>query len=131
VESFYGFVRRLIAGFDDSSLDYAFTGALATSFYGVPRTTTDIDVIVAVSRETDISGKVAGALRQAGLEVDLHRIDMALESGYRIASFKDKASPYMLDVIFVDALRKNAGIVAGLSTFFQARPMTWFWRSCG
>jgi hypothetical protein len=45
---------------------------------------------------------------------------MALESGYRIASFKDKASPYTLDVIFVDALRKNAGTVAGLTTFFQA-----------
>ena len=120
VESFYGFVRRLISGFGYSGLDYAFTGALATSFYGVPRTTTDIDVIVAVSSVTDIAGKVVGALRQAGLEVDLRRIDMALESGYRIASFKDKASPYTLDVIFVDALRKNAGIVAGLSTFFQA-----------
>ena len=120
VESFYGFVRRLISGFGDSGLDYAFTGALATSFYGVPRTTTDIDVIVAVSTATDVTGKVAGALRQAGLEVDLRRIDMALESGYRISSFKDKASPYTLDVIFVDALRKNAGIVAGLSTFFQA-----------
>ena len=47
-------------------------------------------------------------------------IRIALESGYRIASFKDKASPYTLDVIFVDLLRKNAGIVAGLSTFFQA-----------
>jgi hypothetical protein len=101
-------------------LDYAFTGALATSFYGVPRTTTDIDVIVAVSGAEDVTGKIAGALRQADLEVDLRRIDMALESGYRIASFRDKASPYTLDVIFVDALRKNSGIVAGLSTFFQA-----------
>ena len=120
VESFYGFIRRLISGFDDSGLDYAFTGALATSFYGVPRTTTDIDVIVAISSGTDVTGKVAGALRQAGLKVDLRRIDMALESGYRIASFRDKTSPYTLDVIFVDALRKNVGIVAGLSTFFQA-----------
>lgn len=120
MESFYGFVRRLIAGFGGAGLDYAFTGALATSFYGVPRTTTDIDVVVAVSAEGDVTGKVAGALRQAGLEVDLRRIDMAVESGYRIASFRDKASPYTLDVIFVDALRKNAGTVAGLSTFFQA-----------
>jgi hypothetical protein len=120
VESFFGFIRRLIAGFDDSGLDYAFTGALATSFYGFPRTTSDIDVIVAVSGEGDVTGKVAGALRQADLEVDLRKIDMALESGYRIASFNDKASPYTLDVIFVDSLRKNAGIVAGLSTFFQA-----------
>jgi len=117
VESFYSFVRRLIAGFGGSGLDYAFTGALATSFYGVPRTTTDIDVIVAISSETDLTERVAGALRQAGLEVELRKVSIALESGYRIASFKDKALPYTLDIIFVDALRKNAGIVAGLSTF--------------
>jgi len=120
VEPFYGFVRRLISGFDGSGLDYAFTGALATSFYGVPRTTTDIDVIVAVSGEADVAARVAEALQQAGVDFDLRRIGMALESGYRIATFKDKASPYTLDVIFVDALRKNTGIVAGLSTFFQA-----------
>lgn len=120
MESFYGFVRRLISGFDGSGLDYAFTGALATSFYGVPRTTTDIDVIVAVSGEADVAARVAEALQQAGVDFDLRRIGMALESGYRIATFKDKASPYTLDVIFVDALRKNTGIVAGLSTFFQA-----------
>jgi len=75
---------------------------------------------VVLSGERDVAGKVAGALRQAGLEVDLRKIDVALESGYRIVSFADKASPYTLDVIFVDALRKNVGIVAGLSTFFQA-----------
>ena len=120
VESFYGFIRRLISGFDGPGLDYAFTGALATSYYGVPRTTTDIDIVVAVSGEVDVAARVAEALRQAGLNFDLRRIGMALESGYRIASFKDRASPYTLDVIFVDALRKNTGIVAGLSTFFQA-----------
>jgi len=120
VDGFYGFVRRLIGGFGGAGLDYAFTGALATSFYGVPRTTTDVDVIVAISSVADVTGKVAGALRHAGLEVGERRIDMALESGYRIASFKDKVSPYTLDVIFVDALRKNAGTVAGLTTFFQA-----------
>jgi hypothetical protein len=120
VDGFYGFVRRLIRGFGGASLDYAFTGALATSFYGVPRTTTDVDVIVAVSGVANVTGEVAGALRHAGLEVNERRIGMALESGYRIASFKDKASPYTLDVIFVDKLRKNAGTVAGLTTFFQA-----------
>jgi hypothetical protein len=120
VESFYGFIRRLISGFDESGLDYAFTGALATSFYGVPRTTTDIDIVVAISGEADVAARVAEALRQASLNFDLRMIVMALESDYRIATFKDKASPYTLDVIFVEALRKNTGIVAGLSTFFQA-----------
>jgi hypothetical protein len=120
MEAFYDFVRRLIGGFGGAGLDYAFTGAVATSFYGVPRTTTDIDVIVVVSGVADVTGKVAHALGHAGLEADARKIGMALESGYRIASFKDKASPYTLDVIFVDALRKNAGTVAGLTTFFQA-----------
>jgi hypothetical protein len=68
--SFYGFVRRLIAGFSLSDLDYAFTGALAASFYGVPRTTTDIDVIVSVSGEENLTDKVASALRHAGLETE-------------------------------------------------------------
>jgi hypothetical protein len=121
MDGFYDFVRRLISGFSEAGLDYAFTGALATSFYGVPRTTTDVDVIVAVSGVADVTGKVAGALRHAGLEVEARKIGMALESGYRIASFRDKASPYTLDVILLDgALRKNVGTVAGLTTFFQA-----------
>jgi hypothetical protein len=118
--SFHGFVRRLIAGFSIADLDYAFTGALAASFYGVPRTTTDIDVIVAVSGEENLTDKVASALQHAGLESEERCINIALESGYRIASFRDKGSPYTLDVIFVNSLKKNAGTVAGLTTFFQA-----------
>jgi hypothetical protein len=49
MEAFYRFVRRLVYGFGGAGLDYAFTGALAESFYGAPRTTTNVDVVVAVS----------------------------------------------------------------------------------
>jgi hypothetical protein len=109
----------LVDGFGGAGLDYAFTGALAVSFYGAPRTTTDVDVVVAVSG-LDVKDKVASALRWAGLDVDERKLDSALTSGYRIASFRDKATPYTLDVIFVDdALRKRAGTVDSVSTFFQ------------
>jgi hypothetical protein len=119
LEAFYGFVKRLIDGFGGAGLDYAFTGALAVSFYGAPRTTTDVDVVVAVSGE-DVKGKVVSALRLAGLDVDERKLDSALASGYRVASFRDKATPYTLDVIFLDGeLRKRAGMIAGLTTFFQ------------
>jgi hypothetical protein len=119
MEAFYKFVKRLVGGFSGAGLDYAFTGALAVSLYGVPRTTTDVDVIVAVSG-LDAKRKVASALREAGLEVDERKLDSALSSGYRIASFRDKATPFTLDVILVDgALRKRAGTVGGVSTFFQ------------
>jgi hypothetical protein len=34
------------------------------------------------------------------LEVDERKIEEALASGYNIATFKDKASPYTVDIIF-------------------------------
>jgi hypothetical protein len=120
VDAFQGFVRRLVEGFESAKLDYAFTGALAASFYGVPRTTTDVDVMVAVAGEADVKAKVAAALERAGLEVEGHRIDVALDSGYNIASFRCKTSPYTVDVIFAEALEKRVGTLAGLRTFFQS-----------
>jgi hypothetical protein len=119
LEAFYRFVKRLVDGFGSAGLDYAFTGALAVSFYGAPRTTTDVDVVVGVSGE-NVKGRVVSALRRAGLDVDGRKLDSALTSGYGIASFRDKATPYTVDVIFLDgALRKRAGTVGGVSTFFQ------------
>jgi hypothetical protein len=121
LDAFYGFARRLVEGFEGEGLDYAFTGALAVSFYGVPRTTSDVDVMVAVAGEADVKVKVAAALRRVGLEVDERKIEDALASGYNIATFKDKASPYTVDVIFSgEKFEKQAGTVAGLKTFFQS-----------
>jgi len=120
LESFYGLIRRVVAGFDAAGLDYMFTGALAASFYGVARTTVDIDVVVKVSSEGDRAG-LASAVKKAGLLVDEKKIDAALKSDYRIATFRDRRSPYSVDVIFSRGrLRKRAGTVAGLPTFFQA-----------
>jgi hypothetical protein len=51
-------------------LDYAFTGALAVSFYGSPRTTSDVDVIVAAAAKEDVKRKVIEVLLCAGLEAD-------------------------------------------------------------
>lgn len=96
-----------------------FTGALAASYYGTPRTTTDIDVMVEVSGK-DWRGKLVLALKQAGLLVDEKRVDAVLRSGYRLATFEDKKTPYSVDVIFSSGkLEKRAGTILGLPTFYQ------------
>lgn len=118
MNGYFGFVKKLIEGFEKEGLDYAFTGALAASFYGVPRTTADVDVIVAASSKT-AKNSLVSALRLAGLQVDEKRIDDALTSGYRIATFKCKTSPYMVDVILSDVVRKRAGAIADLVTYIQ------------
>ncbi|MGQ9545525.1 MAG: hypothetical protein ACUVQX_07040 [Candidatus Bathycorpusculaceae bacterium] len=119
MEAFYDFVRRLIRGFEGAGLDYAFTGALAVSFYGVPRTTVDVDVVVYVP-EGRHKEKLVYALKMAGLTVDEKEIEKALKSGYRIATFKDAKTPYSVDVILSEkAFEKKVGTVAGLRAFFQ------------
>jgi hypothetical protein len=64
LETFYDLVRRVVKSFEDSRVDYAFTGALAASFYGVPRTTVDVDVLVEVT-EGKKRAKLVLALREA------------------------------------------------------------------
>lgn len=121
MEAYYAFVKKVVLAFNEEGLDYAFTGALATSFYGTPRTTSDIDVIVAVASEADVKAKLITALHRAGLAVDERKIDSALTSSFKIATFKDATSPYRIDVIFSsEKMDKRASKIAGLNTFFQA-----------
>jgi hypothetical protein len=121
LEGYYAFVKKLVAAFDSAKLDYAFTGALAVSFYGVPRTTSDVDVIIAVANRADFKAKIISALAQAGLEVDDRKIETALTSGYRIATFKDKTAPYTVDVILSDGkLDKRTGKIDNTSIYFQS-----------
>ena len=121
MEGYYDFVKKLVFAFEKAKLDYAFTGALAVSFYGVPRTTTDVDIMIAVAKKADFESKIASALDQAGLDVDQRKITTALTSGYKIASFKDKTAPYTIDIIFSSGkLDKTSGEIDGLATFFQS-----------
>jgi len=119
LEGFEGFVRRVVGCFNAVGLDYMFTGALAVSYYGRARTTADVDVVVAVSGR-EWRDKLVSALRDAGLVVDERKMDAALKSGYGIVTFKDSKSPLTVDIIFSrEKLKKRAGSVLGLRTFYQ------------
>ena len=121
MESYYTFVKKLVNAFETKKLDYAFTGALAASFYGVPRTTSDVDVLIVVANKAEFKKKIVRALKEADLEFDEQKIEAALTSGYKIATFKDKKTPYTLDIIFSeDKLDKKLGKIGNLKTFFQS-----------
>jgi hypothetical protein len=119
MEAYYSLIRRLVQAFASVELEYVFTGALAVSFYGLPRTTTDVDVLVQVCDETTKS-KLVHALARAAVEVDEKEVDRALASGCNIAAFADRRTAYSVDVILSkDRLKKRAGTVAGVQAFFQ------------
>jgi hypothetical protein len=112
-------VRRLVKALETAGLDYAFTGALAASFYGLPRTTTDVDVVVQVCDET-ARNRLINALAHSGMRVDQREFDRAIASGYGIAEFVDQKTAYSVDLILSDSkLQKKTGTIAGIQTFFQ------------
>ncbi len=97
-----------------------FTGALAASYYGTPRTTMDADVVIGVSSGDEARGKLVDALKEAEVHVEERIIDLAFESGFKIATFRDNRSPFTLDTIFSrKKLEKRSGTILGLQTFYQ------------
>jgi len=112
LEAFEGLIKRVVGCFNAVGLDYMFTGALAVSYYGRARTTTDVDVVVAVSGR-GWRVKLVSALRDAGLVVDERKIDAALKSGYGIVTFKDGKSPLTVDIFFLER-----GWKGGLEVFW-------------
>lgn len=96
-----------------------FTGALAASYYGTPRTTMDADIVVKVS-ETDADRLLLEPLRRAGFQVNERKVNRAFRSGYEIISFEDIRTSLTLDVILHrKKLSKKAGTILGLPTFYQ------------
>jgi hypothetical protein len=109
-----------VESFNSARTDYMFTGALAASYYGTPRTTMDVDIIVRVSFVGKMRIEFVCALKDAGVQVDERKIDSALKSGFKIATFGDSRSPFTLDTIFSGKkLNKRSGTILGLPTFYQ------------
>jgi hypothetical protein len=119
VDSFEGLIRRIVKNFTTTRTDYMLTGALAASYYGTPRTTMDIDIVVKVAPEK-LHTHLIAPLGKAEIPVDERRIADAFQSGFKIVTLKDKRTPFTVDVILSDKkLEKTRGTILGLPTFYQ------------
>jgi hypothetical protein len=97
-----------------------FTGAFAVSFFGTPRTTIDADIIVTITQE-EMQSRLVEPLKKAHVQVDEKKISEVLKSGYKIVTFKDKKTPFTIDIILSKKkIRKKLGTAFGLPTYFQA-----------
>jgi hypothetical protein len=95
-----------------------FTGALAASYYGVPRTTVDADIIVKFTPQDTKSLVVQ--LKMASLKINERKIESAFKSGFRIITLEDEKSPFTLDIILSDTtLEKRKGKILGMPTYYQ------------
>jgi len=95
------------------------TGALAASYYGTPRTTIDMDIMVKVS-EKNVQPLLLEALEKAEMLVNDRRILESFKSGFNVITVRDKKTSFTLDIILSNKkLKKKSGTIAGLPTFYQ------------
>ena len=104
--------------FNASEIDYMFTGAVAASYYGTPRTTVDVDIVVQVSKEN--AYRLFETLKKTKVQVNKRKVEQSIDSDFRMLTVRDKKTTLYLDVILSDKkLKKKPGTVVGLPTFYQ------------
>jgi len=95
-----------------------FTGAVAASYYGTPRTTMDVDIVIQASAE---ASTIVDALMKAGISTEEKKIKAALASDYRIVTLEDPQTHYTVDLILAtEPLEKQAATIEGQPTYIQA-----------
>lgn len=112
-------VKALVIELNKSYIQYAATGAIAASYYGRPRTTTDIDFIVKVNPKNLSS--FLRPLQKAGLDLDVRHIQTQLKTGYNVVTVPDRFSPYDADFIIrpTGPLPRKPGTLKGVRAFYQ------------
>jgi hypothetical protein len=114
--SFQELVKALIEHFNREKTMYAITGAVAASYYGIPRTTLDADFVVYIPpREAN---RFFQGMKEADVKTDMQKIRRQLRSGYNVITVADRLSPYAADPERRKGIGK--GIVQGVKTYFQA-----------
>ena len=100
-------------------IDYAITGAVAASYYGIPRTTLDADFVIHISQR-----HIARFLRNLAVvdvKADLKEARRQLKSGYNIITVSDRLSPHTADLILSPRpITKKRGTVQGVRAYFQS-----------
>lgn len=95
------------------------TGAIAASYYGTPRTTIDMDIMVKIS-EKNVQSLLLEALKKAKMLVNERKILESFKSGFNVITVRDKRTSFTLDIILSNKkLKKKRGTLAGLPTFYQ------------
>jgi hypothetical protein len=78
-------------------------------------------VIVAVANKPESNKEITAALIKAGLQVDEPKIENAFTTGYNIATFKSKTSPFTVDIIILEEkLDKNSGRIDSVEKHFSS-----------
>ncbi len=84
-------IKKLIFTLNKLTIHYAFTGAFAVSYYGFPRISTDIDILI--EKNKNKLQKLGSQLQSSGYDVTETDILSAIEECSHFQSFTKKKQP--------------------------------------
>ncbi|MEM3684477.1 MAG: hypothetical protein QXX17_04740 [Conexivisphaerales archaeon] len=115
--NFSDFVKKVLTKLNELGVEYAITGALAVSYYGRPRTTIDVDVIIRATPEQ--FEELADALSKIKIRCSAEELRNAWESKYRVATFRNNKG-LQLDIILTqEKIPRREAKILGIKTYVQ------------
>src|SRR5437879_13916148 len=99
-ENYSDAFRRLVKALNETRIRYALTGAVAVGYYGIPRTSMDIDVVMKGNLSAPQLETLASALSRNGLTASKEEIRRAVTGGeVQFMDFDVMKGFYIVDCI--------------------------------
>ncbi len=119
-ESYSDALYRLVKALNETRIRYAVTGAAAVGYYGIPRTSMDIDVVITGNLAVARLEALASALSRNGFAVNKDEIRRAVTGGeVKFQAFDDKTGFLRVDVFLEKSFGRVADRVDGLRVWFR------------
>ncbi len=111
---------RLVRALNETGIRYALTGAAAVGYYGIPRSSMDIDVVVRGNLSDSQIGALAAALSRNGFTINKGEIHRAVTgSEVKIQAFDDRTGFLRVDMFLEKSFGRVADRVDGLKVWFR------------
>ncbi len=111
---------RLVKALNASGIRYALTGAAAVGYYGLPRSSMDIDVVLTGNLSAAQTESLADALSRNGFAASKREIDRAVAGvEVRIQAFDDKTGYLRVDIFLEESFDRVADSIGGLKVWFR------------
>ncbi len=119
-EGYRDALLRLVKALNQTGIRYALTGAAAVSYYGIPRTSMDIDVVMKGNLSEPEIDRLSEALSRNGFATSKDEIHRALTGGeVKIQAFDDNTGYLRVDIFLERSFGRVADRVDGLKVWFR------------
>ncbi len=113
-------LHRLVVALNGTGIRYALTGAAAVGYYGIPRTSMDIDVVMRGNLSDAQIETLATALSKNGFTASKKEIHRAVDgSEVKFQAFDDRSGYLRIDMFLEKSFGRVSTRIDGLTLWFR------------